>query len=169
MRRQSTLRTTTRESRLPVPAQQAWAVVASGRAGPQWYVDAAPFVVRGGIDRLVGGAGRAWPPPDTALLATGDRAGFWRVAEADLEQRHLVLVAEVRAPGTVTLLTDVLPDVEGCLVRQTVRLDPSGLLGAAYLLADLPAREAVLELTHRRLLHDLARDNRSGSWPVDQV
>ena len=152
-----------------MPAPQAWAVVASGRTRPQWYVDAAPFVVRGGLDRLAGGAGRAWPPPGTDLLATGDRAGFWRVDDCDDEQRRLVLVAEVRAPGTVSLVTDVLPDVEGCLVRQSVRLDPSGLLGAAYLLADLPAREAVLELTHRRLLRDLARDNRSDAWPVDQV
>ncbi len=129
--------------------------MASGRAGPQWYVDAAPFVVRGGLDRLLGGSGRAWPPPGAELLAAGDRAGFWRVEESDAERRRLVLVAEVRAPGTVTLSTEVVPDVEGCLVRQTVRLDPSGVLGAAYLLADLPAREAVLELTHRRLLRDL--------------
>lgn len=150
-------------------APQAWAVVASGRPGPQWYVDAAPFVVRGGLDRLAGGTGRAWSPPGTDLLTTGDRAGFWRVEDADAAQRRLVLVAEVRAPGTVTLVTDVLPDVEGCLVRQSVRLDPRGVLGAAYLFADLPAREAVLELTHRRLLRDLARDNRSGAWSVDQV
>ena len=142
-----------------MPASQAWAVVASGRAGPQWYVDAAPFVVRGGLDRLVGGAGRAFPPPGTDLLAAGDRAGLWRVDEADSGLRRLGLTAEVRAPGTVTLVTEVLPDgdagVEGCLVRQTVRLDPSGVFGAAYLLADLPAREAVLELTHRRLVRDL--------------
>ena len=143
--------------------------MASGRTGPQWYVDAAPFVVRGGIDRLAGGKGRRWDPPGTEQLATGDRAGFWHVTEADAGQGLLTLRADVRAPGTVTLVTTVVTDVKGCLVRQTVRLDPSGLLGAAYLLVDLPAREAVLELTHRRLLRDLARDNRSRAWPVDQV
>ncbi|WP_134740249.1 DUF2867 domain-containing protein [Nocardioides sp. 503] len=153
MRRHRTLTTTSRDSALPVDPDRAWAVVASGRPGPRWYVDAAPFVVRGGIDRLVGGAGRRWPPPGTPLLATGDRAGFWRVTEADHERRRLVLVADVRAPGTVTLTTEV---TDGRL-RQTVALEPHGLLGAVYLVADLGARETVSELAHRRLLREIGQ------------
>jgi hypothetical protein len=155
MRRRSSLTSTTRESRLPHPADAVWAVVASGRAGPQWYVDAAPFVVRGALDRLTGGTGRRWDPPGTPMLATGDHAGLWRVTEADHTHRRLVLTAEVRAPGTVTLVSEVQARPTGCALRQTVRLDPSGLLGTAYLLADLPAREVLLELTHRRLRRDL--------------
>ena len=46
---------------------------------PGWYVDSAPFVVRGALDRLVGGAGRRWPGPDRDLLRAGDEVGFWRV------------------------------------------------------------------------------------------
>lgn len=155
MRRRSSLTSTSRESRLPLTAAEAWAVVASGSAGSQWYVDAVPFVVRGALDRLTGGAGRRWDPPGTPLLSTGDLAGLWRVTEADHTHRRLVLTAEVRAPGTVTLVTEVQPRTTGCALRQTVRLDPSGLLGTAYLLADLPARATLLELTHRRLLRDL--------------
>lgn len=155
MRRQRTMTTTSRDSRLVAPVEEVWAVVASGRSGPQWYVDAAPFVVRGGIDRLVGGDGRRWDPPGTPLLATGDRAGFWRVDRADHEAQRLVLVADVRAPGTVTLTTEVRADAGGCVLHQRVALDPRGLLGAAYLVADLPARETVMELTHRRLLRDV--------------
>src|SRR5690349_1157728 len=74
-----TLHTSTRSSEVALPAETAWAAVASGRRGPRWYVEAAPFVLRGAIDRLVGGDGRAWDPPGTALLAPGDAAGFWRV------------------------------------------------------------------------------------------
>ncbi|MDP2775633.1 MAG: DUF2867 domain-containing protein [Nocardioides sp.] len=155
MRRRSTLSSTSRESRLTHSADAVWAVVASGRGGPQWYVDAAPFVVRGVLDRLSGGDGRPWPPPGTARLTTGDRAGFWQVTEADHARRRLVLTARVRAPGSVTLVTDVVSGTTGCLLRQRVRLQPSGLLGAAYLIVDLPARSALLELTHRRLLKDL--------------
>lgn len=158
MRRRSTLTSTSRESRLPVAADEAWAVVASGHQGPQWYVDAAPFVLRGALDRVAGGAGRRWEPPGRSLLETGDRVGFWHVTEADHVARRLALTAEVRAPGTVTLVTDVLPGAGspgGSVLRQRVRFRPSGPIGTAYLLADLPARAALLELTHRRVLKDL--------------
>lgn len=155
MHRRSTLTRTSRESRLSLSADAAWAVVASGSPGPQWYVDAAPFVVRGALDRLTGGTGRRWDPPGTTTLATGDHAGLWCVSEADARHHRLSLTAEVRAPGTVTLVTEVRSCAEGCELHQSVRFSPSGLLGTAYLLADLPARELLLELTHRRLLRDL--------------
>ncbi|CAB4712759.1 unannotated protein [freshwater metagenome] len=61
----------------------------------------------------------------------------------------------MRAPGRVRLRTDVRPTLAGCDVEQVVTFTPSGLLGRAYLLADLPAREALLTLVHRRLLADL--------------
>lgn len=154
------LRASRRTSDLLLPAEQVWAVVASGRRGPQWYVDAAPFVLRGALDRLAGGRGRAWEPPGTPLLAPGDTAGFWRVREATPEgdRRRLLLEAAVRAPGRVLLRTEV-EALTGShsRIRQEVAFEPDGLLGHAYLLADLPAREAVLALTHRRLLADLRR------------
>ena len=154
MRRSRSVSTTTRESALPVDPALAWSVVASGEPGPQWYVDAAPFVVRGAIDRLVGGAGRRWPPPGRPLR-TGDRAGFWSVTLADQASMRLDLAAQVRAPGEVTLATTIAADDAGCRLRQTVTLCPAGLLGAAYLVVDLGAREAVAELTHRRLVADI--------------
>jgi hypothetical protein len=157
----SGLHTSRRTSDLPLPADPAWALVASGRAGPQWYVDAAPLVLRGLLDLLVGGGGRAWSPPGTPLLATGDTAGFWRVLETVHvgDRRLLLLEAAVRAPGRVHLRTEV-EALAGrhSLLHQELTFGPSGWLGQAYLLADLPAREAVLELTHRRLLADLRRE-----------
>jgi len=158
-----TLRTSHRTSDLALSADRAWAVVASGRRAPQWYVDAAPFVFRGAVDRLLGGRGRAWEPPGTPLLATGDTAGFWRVREAGRAGGRLRLVFEaaVRAPGRVLLRTEVEPLTgSGSRLHQAVSFDPDGLLGRAYLLADLPAREAVIELTHRRLRSDLDREHR---------
>lgn len=158
-----TLRTSRRTSDLSLSADRVWAVVASGRRAPQWYVDAAPFVVRGAVDRMLGGRGRAWEPPGTPLLASGDAAGFWRVREAGRagDRFRLVLEAAVRAPGRVLLRTEVEPLAgSGSRLHQVVSFDPDGLPGRAYLLADLPAREAVLELTHRRLLADLDREHR---------
>jgi uncharacterized protein DUF2867 len=144
----------TRTSRVQRGADEVWAVVAAAGRGPHWYVDAAPFVVRGVLDRAVGGAGRRWPVPEHALLEQGDTAGFWRVVRAD--GRHLTLVADVRSPGRVTLETVLEPDgAEECVVRQHVTFEPDGLVGQVYMLVDLPAREVVAELTHRALLTEL--------------
>lgn len=161
MRRRTTLRTSHRATDLDLPVDLVWQVAASGDHGPRWYVDAAPFVLRGAVDRLVGGSGRRWEQPGTPLLAVGDRAGFWSVLGADHDgsRRRLVLQAEVRAPGTVRLTTEArsLSPSRTRLV-QTISFAPRGALGAAYLLADVPAREAVIELAHRRLLADLLAD-----------
>jgi hypothetical protein len=156
------LRSSTRSSDLPLPIDEVWPVVATGEQRFQWYVDAVPVVVRGAVDRLLGGAGRRWDPPGTRLLRHGDRAGFWRVVRAthDGPVRLLVLEAEVRAPGTVRLTTtaEALDDATTRLV-QTVTLRPDGLLGLAYLVADLPAREAVVGLAHRHLRAELRVTN----------
>lgn len=154
MHRRSSLHASTRSSVVELPLLRAHAAVSSGEAGPQWYVDALPWVVRGGLDRLLGGAGRRWSPPGRALLEDGDRVGFWTVLAST--QRELVLRAEVRAPGIVELTTRLDPEGAGrTRVEQTVALHPRGLAGRLYLLVDLPARETVVELAHRRLLRDL--------------
>lgn len=159
MRRRWSLRSSSRESLLDRSLSDLWPVIASGRTGPQWYVDAAPFVVRGAIDRLAGGVGRRWPAPGSALLGTGDRVGFWTVRDVSHEGpvRRLTLRADVRAPGLVELVT-VAEQLAGerTRVNQTIAFASVGLLGAAYLLADLPVREAVAEAVHRRLLAALA-------------
>lgn len=156
MERRTRLRSSTRTSLVDLPADRVRAVVADGRSGPRWYLDALPFVVRGGLDRALGGEGRRWPPPGRDLLEAGDRAGFWHVVRST--PRELLLRAEVRAPGVVELRTEMTAHAVGATVlAQTVSLEPTGLSGQLYLLADLPAREAVIELAHRRLLGDLRR------------
>ena len=178
MHRTRTLRTTTRSSTVPLSPADAWAVVASGETAPawgsQWYVDAAPFVFRGGLDRLVGGAGRAFPPPGRALLEPGDRAGFWEVLDADHDAHRLLLEAKVRAPGVVRCETTAAAGPTGTGVTMTISLAPRGPVGVAYLLADLPARAVVSELTMLHLLTALRRspqthDNRSWRPHVDEV
>lgn len=158
MERRRTLHTTHRAARVDLTPARAWDVVASGEERRQWYVDAAPFVVRGAIDRLALGAGRQHRPPGRTRLRARDRVGFWEVLVADHQARRLVLEARVRAPGTVTLEATVGPDDgTGSRVGLTIAFRPQGILGHAYLLADLPARAAVAELTMLDLLTVLRR------------
>ena len=42
------------------------------------------------------------------------------------------LAAEMRLPGRAWLEFEVVPDGNGCLVRQTALYDPVGLAGLAY-------------------------------------
>ncbi|MGA8258003.1 MAG: DUF2867 domain-containing protein [Nocardioides sp.] len=138
-------------------ADDAWSVVASGESRSQWYVDAAPFRFRRGLDQLIGGPGRRDAPPGTPRLATGHRVGFWHVVEADHQRRRLVLDAAVRAPGRVRLVVRVASNDEGSQVSSEISFMPRGLAGAAYLLADLPARALVSELAMLHLLVVLRR------------
>ena len=159
MHRRPGLSATSRSSDLEVLAATAWRVVANGHDRHQWYADAAPLVARGWLDRALGGIGRPWRPPGTPVLSSGDRAGFWEVEEADHEARRLVLRAAVRAPGEVRMATSVDPlDGVRCRLTQRVSFTPDGVLGRAYLVADLPAREVLLELVNRRLLDDVRRE-----------
>ena len=52
-------------------------------------------------------------PSRAPLLAAGDEVGFWKVVQADRATHHLVLVAQVRSPGRVTLDLRVRPHHDG--------------------------------------------------------
>lgn len=151
------LRTSARTSTVAVPLDDAWSVVAAGDAPSPWYVDAAPLVFRGAVDRLLGGAGRRWPLPGTPSLTRGDRAGFWEVEDVvgSGPRRRLLLVAAVRAPGRVTCDVTAEGVDGGTRLTTEVRLEPAGVAGWAYLAVDLPAREAVVEAVHRRIVGDV--------------
>ncbi len=152
------LRTSGRRSTSARSADEAWAVLVGAGPGRHWYVDAAPFVFRGAVDRVALGRGRRWSVPDRPVLRPGDRAGFWRVLAAGTTAtgHRLVLEAAVRAPGRVLLelRVDRLP--AGCAVDLAITFEPDGLLGAAYLLTDVPAREAVTALVDARIRRDLS-------------
>lgn len=160
MRAFPSLQRSSRSATIDQPAAEVWAAAASARGdadGEIWYVDAFGFVVRGAIDRLTLGKGRRWPLPDRGLLRAGDRAGFWEVTEVDHEHRGLAMVAAVRAPGTVRMEVSVAgAGAERSVITLSISFVPEGRLGWTYLIADLPAREVVMELTQRALLADVA-------------
>lgn len=159
-----------RHVRVDVPLADAWRVVAAPPApgSGRWYADAAPLAFRGRLDdaaRTVLGPPPAAPvaPPGPAagegLLRPGDEAGFWTVLEADPAAYRLRLHARVHAPGTVRMsawLTGLSGMPGACRVHVRIGFRPRGLVGAGYLVADLPAREVVVEGVARRLAADVA-------------
>ncbi|QYJ02902.1 DUF2867 domain-containing protein [Nocardioides panacisoli] len=161
MHRGRTLHTSWRSAHVALAPEVAWQVVASGAHGPQWYADAAPLRIRGLLDRVVRGPARHHPPPGRPLLAPGDPVGLWQVDGVDADERVLALTARVRAPGEVRLEATVTPhgpDGTAATVRMSIAFTPAGALGRGYLVADLPAREAVTELTFRHLIGSLRGD-----------
>lgn len=149
-----TLGTSRRSLVVPVPWKETWTTVVDGGADA-WHRTALPLRFRALVDLLAGGEGAAWPAPGRPLRA-GDRSGFWIVLEA--EARTLALRASVRSPVDVTLRTTVAEPRPGrSRITQEVSVGIDDPLGAAYAVADLPARELLLLLVQRRLRADVLR------------
>jgi len=93
---------------------------------------------RGGIDRLIGGAGlrRGRRHPDE--LRIGDALDFWRVE--NVEENHMVLLrAEMKVPGKAWLQFEVTQgDNQNTYLEQTAIFAPKGLLGLLYWYALYP-------------------------------
>lgn len=155
-----------RHAAIDHPADEVWGVLAAAEtttAEQRWYVGAVPLVLRERLDRvadvLLGPVVDRQPAvrtvPEGPLLHDGDPAGFWTVTGADHTAHRLRLQARVHAPGDVRLTSWLRPRTGGCHLYLRITFVPRGLLGAAYLAADLPAREVVAELTTRRLVADV--------------
>jgi len=96
------------------------------------------WTLRGLMDRLVGGPGLRRGRRNPEHIAYGDAIDFWRVTGIE-EGRLLELRAEMKVPGVATLTFEMEPRGESrCLLTQTARFKPKGLLGLGYWYAVLP-------------------------------
>lgn len=95
------------------------------------------WVIRGLLDRAVGGVGlrRGRRHPDA--LWVGDAVDFWRV-EAIEAQRLLRLRAEMKLPGKAWLQFEAQPEADATRLIQTAFFAPKGLLGYLYWYAIYP-------------------------------
>jgi len=101
--------------------------------------------LRGGIDRLLGGPGLRRGRRDPEKVRYGEALDFWRVTGIE-PNRRLELRAEMWLPGEASLEFEIQPHTENgprCLVVQTARFKPRGLLGLAYWYAVLPLHSIV--------------------------
>lgn len=122
------------------PADDVFRAICRIGGGHGWYGAQWLWVLRGFMDRLVGGPGLRRGRRDPDEVEFGEALDFWRVTDLD-RPRTLALRAEMKLPGEAELAFRVEPpDVQGgpCRLVQTARFVPRGLVGLAYWYAVLP-------------------------------
>lgn len=125
-----------------------------------WYSPRFLWKFRGWIDMAVGGVGLRRGRRDPNELAVGDAVDFWRV-EAFEPDRRLRLAAEMKVPGRAWLEFEVVPEGEGCLLRQTALFDPLGLFGLLYWYGLYPLHEWVFGRMIRGIAEAGLREDKS--------
>lgn len=112
--------------------ETVWEVIIRIGGKNGWYFANWLWMLRGLLDRILGGVGLRRGRRNPSELQVGDALDFWRVLELDQNQR-LKLVAEMKLPGEATLEFRINKTDEGTIrVDQIARFRPSGLLGLLY-------------------------------------
>jgi len=121
-----------RQQIVPAPGTTVFKMISRLGGQTGWLFMNWAWVVRGWIDRLVGGVGLRRGRRDPEAIRIGDAIDFWRV-EAVEPDRRLLLRAEMKLPGRAWLQFEVQP-FEGGQTRlvQTAFFAPKGLSGLAY-------------------------------------
>ncbi|MBK8054224.1 MAG: SDR family oxidoreductase [Saprospiraceae bacterium] len=99
-----------------------------------WYGNIL-WELRGFIDQLFGGVGMRRGRKSPTEIYSGDTLDFWRVLLADMEEKRLLLYAEMKLPGEAWLEFKI--DKKNTLT-QTATFRPLGVLGRLYWYAVLP-------------------------------
>ncbi len=127
-----------------------WAVTRIGGDVGYYAMDWA-WMVRGWVDQLVGGVGLRRGRRDPEDLRPGEALDFFRVVEIDPGRRHLLLQAEMKAPGTAWLGWTVEETDNGSRLIQVARFVPRGLAGRSYWWGMLPFHAPMFRLMSRRI------------------
>ncbi len=130
--------TDVRSAECDADADTLWRVLESIGGENGWYSFPLAWVIRGWLDRLVGGVGLTRGRRDARHLNTGDPLDFWRVEEID--RGHLLrLRAEMRTPGGAWLEWRVEPEgPHRSRLEQRAIFFPKGIAGRAYWYSILP-------------------------------
>lgn len=126
---------------------RAFSGVGGERGWPAWEW---AWVLRGALDRLVGGPGlrRGRRHPEEVL--PGEALDFWRV-EAVEPPRLLRLRAEMRLPGRAWLEWKTAEEAGGTRLVQTALFAPSGLFGTLYWYGLYPFHQFIFSAMVREL------------------
>ncbi len=121
-----------RSCQVKASAAEVWNVVSRIGGDNGWYYADWLWVFRGVLDRLSGGVGLRRGRRHSSRIFPGDALDFWRAVEVS-EGKLLLLTAEMKLPGKATLEFKIKPEENGrCMLEQTARFWPRGLLGILY-------------------------------------
>ena len=99
-----------------------------------WYYGTFLWMIRGFLDKMVGGVGLRRGRRSEIDIKSGDALDFWRVLYADKEERRLLLFAEMKLPGEAWLEFKITDDKQNGIKKlvQTATFRPLGLWGRLY-------------------------------------
>lgn len=110
-----------------------------------WYYGNWLWGLRGFIDKIFGGVGLRRGRTNSSTIHPGDTLDFWRVLEANKENKRLLLYAEMKLPGEAWLEFKII-NLEGkYYLHQTATFRPKGLFGRLYWYSVLPFHYFVFE------------------------
>ena len=95
-----------------------------------WYTWNWAWIIRGVLDKMVGGVGLRRGRRSPTELVVGDALDWWRVVSANKEIGRLILYAEMKVPGEAWLELEVDESSKSFLQKATFR--PNGILGRLY-------------------------------------
>ncbi|MFT5387764.1 MAG: hypothetical protein ACI9E5_000899, partial [Candidatus Omnitrophota bacterium] len=123
--------------------EEVWGVISKIGGKTGWYHGTWLWVLRGFVDRLVGGVGATRGRRNDNEIAMGDVLDFWRVIDVK-ENYCLSLAAEMKLPGVATLDFKIETiDGQSCELTQHARFAPRGLAGILYWYSLVPLHEYV--------------------------
>jgi uncharacterized protein YbjT (DUF2867 family) len=125
------------------PQEHLWKTVVAIGGVNGWPYANLLWVIRGIIDRLIGGIGMRRGRRNQSSLQVGDTVDFWRVESCE-PPRLLRLRAEMKLPGRGWLQFELHPiDADHTALIQTCFYEPHGLFGQLYWDIFLPAHQLI--------------------------
>lgn len=132
-----------REIKIEASVKDVWNVVTRIGGETGWYHANFLWMLRGVLDRMVGGFGLRRGRRDPVEIVTGDVIDFWRVITVEPNQK-LTLKAEMKLPGIALLSFVLIPNEDQqCTLYQIARFRPKGLWGVIYWTMVIPLHEYV--------------------------
>lgn len=106
-----------------------------------WYTWNWAWIIRGLLDKIVGGVGLRRGRRSPTELETGDALDWWRVISSNKNNGRLILYAEMKVPGEAWLELAVDDKTKYFVQKATFR--PNGLLGRLYWYFLLPIHKII--------------------------